>query len=298
MHLSKQQTGYLEGSLSAVLNLVLFSLKLWAGSRVNSMAMIADAWHTLSDTLTSMVVVFGFWYASRPQDEEHPFGHGRAEVVAAIIIGSILAMVGASFIQDSIIRLREYHAIVYGKTALIIFAISILLKEGLAQVSIRLGKHIGSQSLIADGWHHRSDAIASALIVAGALAGSLFGETVWWLDSVMGIGVSLLILYTAYEIIKNAANTLMGEKPSREFTAKIQAIINRTSAVVSDVHHFHMHRYGDHSEVTFHVRLREDIDLASAHQAVTEIEEGLRSELGIEATIHLEPVSNADHGGD
>ena len=98
MNDQKQQLGYLEGWLSSVLNVVLFGLKLWVGMMAGSVAMIADAWHTLSDTLTSVIVLVGFWISGKPKDKEHPFGHGRAELIGAIIIAILLALVGFSFL--------------------------------------------------------------------------------------------------------------------------------------------------------------------------------------------------------
>jgi cation diffusion facilitator family transporter len=181
MDIQKQQLGYIEGWLSTVLNTLLFGLKLWVGIRAGSVAMVADAWHTLSDTLTSIVVIFGFWIAGKPQDREHPFGHGRAEVIGAVVIGTLLAVVGFNFLVKSYHQLRNPQHVNFSLFSIVVFAISIVLKEALAQFSLWAGKKVKSQSLIADGWHHRSDAIASALIVIGAL----FGKTFWWIDGVL-----------------------------------------------------------------------------------------------------------------
>ncbi|NLJ45791.1 MAG: cation diffusion facilitator family transporter [Treponema sp.] len=124
----KRNLGYLEGALSAVLNTLLFGLKIWVGSAAGSVAMIADAWHTMSDTLTSLVVVLGFWVSSRPGDRKHPFGHGRAELVAAVVIGTLLGVVGANFLKDAIVQLRERRGAEFGAAAVIVFAVSVLLK--------------------------------------------------------------------------------------------------------------------------------------------------------------------------
>jgi cation diffusion facilitator family transporter len=123
--------------------------------------MTADAWHTLSDTLTSVVVILGFWISSRLEDEEHPFGHGRAEVIATIIIATLLAVVGINFLKDSIQQLIVQRSASFSTVGLVVFAISVVIKEGLARFSIWAGKKTDSKSLIADGWHHRSDALAS-----------------------------------------------------------------------------------------------------------------------------------------
>ena len=285
MRSEAQRWGYLEGGLSVILNTGLFALKFWVGTISGSIAMIADAWHTLSDTLTSLVLLLGFWMAARRPDEEHPFGHGRAEIISALIIGALLAVVGFGFLKESVVRLQHQAAATFGPVAMIVFGASVLLKEGLAQFSLWAGRRTNSESLKADGWHHRSDAIASALIVLGGLLGTRF----WWLDGVMGICVSLLILYATYDIMKHAASPLLGEAPDGAMERRIQEIVRAVAPNVHALHHFHMHRYGEHVELTFHIRLPADLKLAEAHETTTRIETALRDQLNIEATIHAEP---------
>lgn len=281
----KRNLGYLEGALSAVLNTLLFGLKIWVGSAAGSVAMIADAWHTMSDTLTSLVVVLGFWVSSRPGDRKHPFGHGRAELVAAVVIGTLLGVVGANFLKDAIVQLRERRGAEFGAAAVIVFAVSVLLKEGIAQFSIRAGRRVKSQALVADGWHHRSDALASALILVGAPLQRRF----WWIDGVLGIGVSLLILYAAFDILRNAADPLMGEVPDEQIVRSIRTLADERVPEASDIHHIHVHRYGDHVEVTLHARMPQDMTVKEAHHAASSLEGILKERLGFEATVHLEP---------
>lgn len=280
-----KKLGYIEGILSIIINTFLFGLKIYAGIQSKSISMIADAWHTISDTLTSLVVILGFWISSQPKDDEHPFGHGRAEVIAAIIIGTLLAVVGFNFLIDSIKNLKNRVSANFSTFSIIVFGISVILKEGLASFSIWAGKKIESKSLIADGWHHRSDALASLIIVIAAFV----GKYIWWIDGFLGIIVSILILYTAYDIAKGASNSLLGEKPDEDLTKKINDIIKKTSPEISDVHHIHIHRYGDHLEITLHIRINGIKDVYFAHNLATSIENSIRDELKAEITIHIEP---------
>lgn len=277
--------GYIEGILSIIINTLLFGIKIWAGSKVHSISMVADAWHTLSDTLTSIVVILGFWISAQPKDDEHPFGHGRAEVIAAIVIGTLLAVVGFNFILESIKNLKGRISANFSTFSIIIFGISALLKEALASFSIWAGKKIDSKSLKADGWHHRSDAFASIIIVVAALV----GRWLWWIDGVLGIIVSLLILYTAFDVAKEASNSLLGEKPDKELVEKLNSLIHNTSPDISDIHHIHVHKYGDHLEITLHIRMEGTNDVNYAHEIATSIEKSIRDELKAEATIHIEP---------
>jgi len=282
--------GYLEGVLSSIINTILFILKLWVGMMVGSVAMIADAWHTLSDTLTSLVVIIGFWISGRPSDREHPFGHGRAELIGALIIGTLLGVVGVNFFKESVMNLfRHVKPPTFTLVPIIIFALSIAIKEAIAQFSMWAGKKINSRALIADAWHHRSDAIASALIVLGAL----FGKSLWWIDGVMGIGVSLLILWAAFDVVRSAADDLMGEDVDPVLSGKIQALITEIAPDITHVHHLHVHRYGQHREITLHIRMDGEATLNLVHEVASRIETRLRSELDVEVTVHAEPCGNS-----
>ncbi|MFN3412416.1 MAG: cation diffusion facilitator family transporter [Exilispira sp.] len=282
---NSKKVGYLEGILSIIINTSLFFLKIYAGSKSKSISMIADAWHTLSDTLTSIVVIAGFYISSLPRDEEHPFGHGRAELIASIIIGTLLAVVGFNFIVESINNLRNKVMANFKLLSLIVFAVSSVIKEMLASFSIWAGKKIDSRSLIADGWHHRSDALAAIIIVVAAIS----GKWLWWIDGVLGIIVSILILYTAYDVIKGSSNSLLGENVDEITRNKIFEIINNISSEISDIHHIHIHRYGDHLEISLHIRMNGIKDVNFAHNISNSIEKALKEELNAEATIHIEP---------
>jgi len=277
--------GYLEGTISLFLNTFLFGLKYWVGVKTFSIAIIADAWHTLSDSLTSLVVIIGFKISSKPADKEHPFGHGRAEVVSSVIIGTMLAMVGLNFLIASIQRFNNQQSAVYGTSAIIVFVISVIVKEGLAQFSIRAGKKINARSLIADGWHHRSDALASLMVLAGIFAGRYF----WWVDSVMGIIVSLVIFYTTYLILKESISTLIGKEPSEDFRKEIEKIVSDSISQDVSLHHLHRHKYGDNGELTFHIRLPAKMRLDEAHRITDKLEDKIREKMKIETTIHMEP---------
>ena len=128
-----KKLAYIEGIGSIVINVILFILKYWVGIMTGSIAILADAWHTLSDSLTSVVVILGAKISSKPADENHPFGHGRAESVASIIIGVLLFIVGSNFLFDAIQRLRSQEAAVFTMSAVIIFILSVIIKEDLRE---------------------------------------------------------------------------------------------------------------------------------------------------------------------
>ena len=280
--------GYLEGVISIILNTLLFGLKYWVGVNTFSIAIIADAWHTFSDSLTSLVVIMGFKISSKPADKEHPFGHGQAEVVSSVIIGTMLAIVGFNFLIASIQRFENQQSAVYNTVAIIVFVISVIVKEGLAQFSIRAGKMIDARSLIADGWHHRSDALVSLMVLAGIFVGKYF----WWVDSVMGIIVSLVIFYTTYLILKESISILIGKVPAEDFKKEIEEIVADNMPQDVLLHHLHCHRYGDNKELTFHIKLPAEMKLSEAHSISEKLENKIREKMEIETTIHVEPTTD------
>ena len=284
--MDKKTLGLLEGYLSSGVNVALFAAKIWVGLAVGSVAMVADAWHTLSDTMTSVVVIVGIWLGGRSKDSDHPFGHGRAELIGAVIIGTLLFVVAANFLKESVLRLSGAETARFSAISIAIFAASAVIKEALAQFSIWAGRKTGSKSLVADGWHHRSDAIASALIVAGAV----LGRRVPWIDAALGLAVSALIFWAAIEIIRSTATTLLGESADASMVENIHGIISSTAPQAGSPHHIHIHRYGDHIEVTLHVTLPADYTLDAAHEISDRIDQRLRGELAVEPTIHLEPA--------
>ncbi|MBN2381361.1 cation transporter [bacterium] len=282
---NRRRIGYWEGNISIVLNIILFGLKYWVGLATSSVAIIADAWHTLSDSLTSLVVIIGFKISAKPADQEHPFGHGRAEIIGSVIIGTLLAIVGFNFLTESVHRFIHHHEASYSLMALIVFIISALSKEALAQFSFWGGRKFQSQSLLADGWHHRSDAIASALIVGGFFLGRYF----WWVDSVMGFCVSILIFIATFSILKHSIDSLLGENIDNQLREKLHLVAVKTLKRDLQLHHLHLHSYGEHREVTCHIRLPSDLSLRDAHDLVDRLEQAIREELDLEATIHYEP---------
>ncbi len=198
--------GYRQGIVSVVINTLLFSVKLWAGIVSSSVAIMADAWHTLSDSLSSIVLIAGIKISSKKADRKHPFGYGRWEQITAIFIGFMLSFVAYEFIKSSIDKIQHHKSANYGLIAIIITIISIIVKEGLAQYAFYLGKKTKILAIKADGWHHRSDALSSVAVLAGIFLNKFF----WWIDGVMGLIVSVMLLYAVFTIIKEAFNNLLG----------------------------------------------------------------------------------------
>ena len=184
--------GTTQGWISIFTNLTLFIIKLFYGLLSNSIALIADAFHTLADMASSAVVVFGFKMASKPADKEHPFGHGRAETIAALTISILIGFAGLEFINTSITRFFNDKVIEINSMLFVIVIITIILKECLARLSFSLADKIKSDTLKADGIHHRSDMFSSLLVLA-AFGGVWLGYPK--MDALMGLGVGAMMIY-------------------------------------------------------------------------------------------------------
>lgn len=283
---SRRRLGNIEGWLSILANVILFVLKYWAGIVTGSVAVIADAWHTLSDSLSSVIVLVGLKASRKPVDREHPFGHGRAELIASLFIGVMLAVIAFNFVLESIEWLRIRESAEYGTIGLVVMLVSIAIKEGLAQYAFWAGRKTESNSLKADGWHHRTDALSSALILVGIFLSGLF----WWIDGVLGILVALMIAWAAYGIIRDAVKPLLGEEPDQKLINSLQHLTTTTLGFDAELHHVHIHRYGEHVELTFHIALRGDLSLRQAHDDIEMLEQAIESELEMTATIHADPA--------
>lgn len=285
--MDEKKLPFIEGWTSIGLNTVLFALKYIAGIGTGSIAVIADAWHTLSDSLTSVVVIIGAKFMKRPADDKHPFGHGRAELIASVIIGVMLISVAFNFLVDSVRKLMNRETVVFDLFTLVVFSCSVVFKEAIARFSFWAARKTGSSSLYADGWHHRSDAVASLLVLAGIFLGRFF----WWIDAVLGTIISLLIGYTAFTIIRDGINPLIGEKPDPKLLETLGEIVDELYRDPHRLHHVHLHRYGEHFELTFHLEMDPALSIRAGHDIINRIEQEILNRLKIEATIHLEPLN-------
>ncbi|MDR2499211.1 MAG: cation diffusion facilitator family transporter [Tannerellaceae bacterium] len=283
---NKTQAGYAEGVVSIITNSLLFILKLWAGITTGSVALMADAWHTMSDSFSSLVVMIAVRLSARRADKDHPFGHGRWEQIASLFVAFLLAVVAYEFLKDSIVQIIDGERVHFGTFGIVATSISIVVKEALARYAFRLARQSDSSVLKADGWHHRTDALSSVVI----LIGILFGSWLPWIDGALGCLVAMMLFYAAWEIAGEVINKLLGEKPDEYLTSRIVEAARDAYDGDLHFHHFHIHNYVTHREVTFHIRLDSQLSIDQAHQIASRIEQIVQEKFDIEATIHVEPL--------
>lgn len=281
--------GFLEAIVSITGNIILFLIKLILALLINSIGLAADAIHSLSDISTSGIVIFGFKIAKKQPDKKHPFGHGRAEYIATLIIAVILIFTGFTFIQRSFERIINPEPLVNTEFALFTFIIiicTVIGKELMARYSSLISKKIRSDMLKADSWHHRTDAISSIGVAIGVI-GSYLGFPI--LDAIFGVIVSLIIIYVGFHLIKTSSDYLIGSRPSSELLKKLQKITQANSEV-SGIHSIYVHDYGHIKILTCHAEMNGDLSLNKAHHIADKLEEKIRTSTQYFPVIHVEPT--------
>ncbi|MCL2759946.1 MAG: cation diffusion facilitator family transporter [Treponema sp.] len=278
-----------EGILSVVINAILFGIKFWAGLLTGSIALIADAWHTLSDSLTSIFVIFSARLSSRKPDKQHPFGHGRWEQISSIFIAFILGIIAYEFFTNSIDRFQNRETVVFGTLAIVVTAVSIVVKELLAQYAFYLGRKTDNVIIKADGWHHRSDSLSSVVVLIGIII-TKFTDKLWWMDSILGIFCALAIFYAAFQIMKESIDKLLGEEPSQDLIDRINNEVKEIYSNDLQIHHLHLHNYISQKEITLHIRLEKNMTIDNGHKIATVIEDMIKDKFDMAATIHIEPL--------
>lgn len=283
--------GMLEGWVSIFGNFILFIVKAFFGWMINSLALIADAFHTLSDVATSIVVIFGFKVAQKPADKEHPFGHGRAEVIATLTIAILMAVVAFEFMKGAIDRLffSDSDIDVSQLDWIFIGVVSLTAagKAWMAYFAYQLGDLIDSDTLRGDAVHHKSDVYTTLLVIAG-LIGSYFG--IQHIDGIMGFFVGIMILHSAYEIARESIDELLGKPATQEFIKEISNIATSVPGA-RQVHDVVVHQYGAQRFISIHVEIDEETSPSVAHNIADNVEHKLAHELNAQVVTHTDPVS-------
>jgi len=276
-------------------NVALLTFKFIAGVMGHSSAMIADAVHSLSDFITDVVVLAFVHVSAKPQDQDHDYGHGKYETFASFIIGLALLAAATGIIVSGVAKLIDWaggkQLAAPGWLALAAAIISILVKEILYRYTVIRGKKLDSQALVANAWHHRSDAFSSIATAVGIGGAILLGQRWTVLDPLASVAVGLMLVKVAYNLLRNSASELTESSLSSDIEKEIEDII-RSFPDVSEPHNLRTRRIGNRFAIEAHVRMDGNLPLTVAHDRATAIEEALRKRFGKQThvTIHMEPV--------
>ena len=292
---SRQKSIYKVTWIGSVVNFLLLAFKFAAGILGHSAALVADAVHSLSDFATDIIVILFVRISGKPEDEDHKYGHGKYETLATAAIGLILFAVGIGILVNGATSVGDF---LKGKVlpapsivALIVAAISIISKEILYRYTINEGKKLNSQAVIANAWHHRSDAFSSIGTLIG-IGGAIFlGEKWRILDPIAAIVVSGFIMKVAIDLLKPCIDELLERSLPAETEQKILEMIT-SFPEVSSPHHLRTRRIGNHFAIEVHIRMDGQTTLEMAHHTATLIERRIKEEFGPETHIgiHMEPI--------
>ena len=281
--------------IGSIVNFLLLVFKFIAGILGHSSALVADAVHSLSDFVTDIIVIVFVKISGKPEDEDHKYGHGKYETLATALIGLALFAVGIGLLVSGATKVSEVikGAVLPAPSmiALIAAGVSIVSKEILYRYTVRVGKSLDSQAVIANAWHHRSDAFSSIGTLIG-IGGAIFlGEKWRILDPIAAIVVSAFIIKVAIDLIKPCVDELLERSLPAETEKRILDII-ATFPEVSSPHHLRTRRIGNHIAIEVHLRMDGQTTLESAHAVATSVEKRLKEEFGPDTHIgiHMEPV--------
>lgn len=281
--------------VGSVVNLLLLVFKFVAGILGHSAAMLADAVHSLSDFVTDIIVIVFVRISSKPEDEGHDYGHGKYETLATAIIGLILLFVGFGILWNGATSIWDFwqggELKEPGMLALWAALASILFKELLYQYTVLKGRRLNSQAVVANAWHHRSDALSSIGTAVGIGGAILLGEQWLVLDPLAAVVVSLFIMKVAIQLLVPCVEELLEKSLPAEVEEKIKQEILSFPGVTSP-HYLRTRRIGSSYAIEVHIRMDGQITLEEAHHTATAIENRLKSEFGSRTyiNIHVEPV--------
>ena len=283
----RQSYGMLCGAVGIALNIFLFIGKWLAGILSGSIAITADAFNNLSDAGSSVVTLAGFRLAGQAADADHPFGHGRMEYLAGLTVSVFILVVGVELGKSSVEKI--IHPVETELTVLtaVILLCAVAVKLWMAWFNARLGRRIDSAVMIATAKDSRSDVIATGATILALLLSLVTDLPV---DGVMGVAVSLFILKTAYDIIRDTVGELLGRPASPEVTQKLREMVLESPQILG-LHDLMIHDYGPLNMIgSCHVEVRSNADLVEVHEVVDTIEREIYEKLHILMTIHMDPI--------
>ena len=287
----REKYGYLSSVTGIILNIILAFAKYIIGTVTHSIAITADAINNFSDSVSCVVTLISFKIANTKPDKEHPFGHGRIEYVAALIVGFIVELMGYELIKSSIDKIKNPEAVVFSVPAAIVLLISIGGKLWLAVFNKYLGKKIDSAAMQAVATDSIGDITATSVTLI-ALILSLFTDLP--IDGYMGIVVSLFILYAGFNILKESIGIILGTPPSKELVDELIMFVMSHDEILG-IHDLVVHSYGaTRTFASLHTEIAADGDLLSIHDTIDTIEKLVKEKFGIELVIHMDPIVTND----
>ena len=287
----REKYGYLGSVTGIIINVILAIAKYLIGTITNSIAITADAINNFSDSVSCIITLISFKMANMKPDKEHPFGHGRIEYVAALIVGFIVELMGYELIKSSIEKIKNPEAVVFSAPAAVVLLLSIGGKLWLALFNRYLGKKIDSTAMQAVFTDSIGDITATSVTLVSLII-SIFTDLP--IDGYMGIVVSLFILYAGFGILKESIGIILGRPPSKELVDELVEFIMSHEEILG-IHDLVIHSYGEtRIFASIHTEIAADGDMLKAHDTIDTIEKNVMEKFGVELVIHMDPIVTND----
>lgn len=287
----RQKYGTLSSIVGIICNVLLFLIKYAMGTLSHSISIVSDAFNNLSDCAGCLVTLLGYKMASKPADKNHPFGHGRMEYLTSLIIAALIIFVGIELLKNSVEKIINPVEIRFSFAVLISLVFSIAVKLWMAVFNAELGKKINSSVLTATAKDSKSDVIATSATFI-ALICSLF--TALPVDGVMGLLVSVFILKSGYDIVKDTVDELLGKPADPEIINHIKEYVLKNDKIIG-IHDLIIHSYGPGNMIgSCHVEVKSNESFTEVHDIVDSIEREIHNNLNILMTIHMDPIEVND----
>ena len=283
--------GRLAGVTGIVCNLLLFALKLLAGTISGSVSITADDDNNMSDASGSIVTLVGIKLASRPADNEHPYGHARMEYLSGLAVAVLILVIGVELVKSSVGKILHPEAVEFSALIVVILVCSILVKLWMAVFNRKLGRRIGSAALTAAAADSRNDVISTGAVKLACIVGQLTGLKI---DGYVGLLVALFILWSGVGIAKDTIDPLLGAKPDESLVHAIASLITSHPSILG-IHDLMVHDYGPgHQFASLHVELPAEQDPLEAHDLIDNIERDFFKNDNLMVTIHYDPIVTSD----
>lgn len=279
--------GRLAGVVGIVCNLLLSVMKLIIGTVSNSVSITADATNNISDAGSSIVTLVGFRLSGKPADKDHPYGHARIEYISSLIISFLILLIGCSIFKESVTKIFKPEESLFNIATVIVLVASIFVKLWLAVFNTHLGKQIDSKALEATAIDSRNDVITTTAVLIASVISHFTGFN---LDGYMGVIVSIFILISGINLVKETLNPLLGQPPTKEMFESIEKKILSYDNVLG-VHDLMVHSYGPNTYfASAHIEMDAKIDVLVCHDIMDQIERDFKSDLNIHLIVHLDPT--------
>ena len=289
----RERYGVLSGAVGIACNVFLFILKVVIGLVTGSISIAADAFNNLSDGLSCMISIVGFKVSGKAPDEKHPFGYGRTEYIAGLVVAFIIVLVGFEFFKTSIDRILHPAPVAFSLVLVVILAISMLVKLWMGAFNVQIGRRIDSPVLMAAGQDSRNDVITTGVVILGMVAGQF---TTLPVDGYVGVLVAAFIVWAGFGIARDTVAPLLGEAADPEIARSIEKIVMESDYIVG-VHDLIVHNYGaGRSLASLHAEVPSDSDFVAVHEVIDEAEKRVWQRTGVYVVIHMDPIDvNNEH---